>query len=119
MIVNIATFKDLIIKLGGTGSNRELGRAPVKEAIKILVILAPRGTRTASLMGMYCSPLLEFARSNTSDKNVNMELEASLWVGEKVRQMLVPYIIWRGVRERKERATIPMLYSDPNHSTIY
>ena len=76
----------VIIKLETTGSNRELGRAPVKEAIKILVMLGPRGISTLSLIGKYCSPLLELAISKISDKKVNMELEASLQGEEKVKQ---------------------------------
>lgn len=68
--------------MGPTVSSRELGRAPVKEAIKILVMLAPRGIMTLSLTDKNSSPLQDFARSKISDKNVNMELEASLQTNE-------------------------------------
>lgn len=61
-----------------TVSSRELGSAPVKQAIRILVMLQPRGINTASLIDWYCSPTLVLARSKISDKKVNMELEASL-----------------------------------------
>ena len=65
-------------QLGLTVSSRELGSAPVKQAIRILVMLAPRGIITVSLIDWYCSPGLVLARSKISDKKVNMELEASL-----------------------------------------
>jgi hypothetical protein len=68
----------LVENMSATVSNRELGSAPVKEATKILVILEPRGIMTLSLIVKYCSPMVDFARSKTSDKKVNMELEASL-----------------------------------------
>lgn len=41
-------------------------------------MLAPRGIMTLSLTDKNSSPLQDFARSKISDKNVNMELEASL-----------------------------------------
>lgn len=61
-----------------TVSNRLLGRAPVRDAIKILVIVGPRGMITLSLMCWYCTPSREFVRSKTSDKNDKIEFEASL-----------------------------------------
>lgn len=76
----------------GTDSSLELGSAPVKEAIKILVTTTPRGIITASRIGKYCSPLPEFARSKTSDKNVNIEFEASLQARKKL-SMLAPFKI--------------------------
>lgn len=66
------------VTLGQTSSSREDGSAPVKEAINILVRVAPRGSTTLSIMGRYFSPAEQFARSNTSDKNVNIDLQASL-----------------------------------------
>lgn len=63
---------------GRTVSNRELGRAPVNEATKILVIVAPRGRIMLSLTGKYSSPTPDLPRSNISDKKVNMEFDASL-----------------------------------------
>ena len=65
-------------KLVLTVSSREFGSAPVKQAIRILVMQAPRGIITVSLIDWYCSPGLDLARSKISDKKVNMELEASL-----------------------------------------
>lgn len=41
-------------------------------------MVGPRGIITAFLIGIYCSPLLEFAISKISDKKVNIEFEASL-----------------------------------------
>lgn len=65
-----------------TVSIRELGSAPVRAATRILVIAAPRGMITLSRIGTQGFPWLEFARSKTSAKKVNMELEASLqWKG--------------------------------------
>lgn len=61
-----------------TVSNRELGRAPVRDAIKILVMVDPRGTMTPSLIDWYCIPSRDFVKSKTSDKKDNMEFEASL-----------------------------------------
>jgi len=61
-----------------TTSTRDFGSAPVNEATKILVMLAPRGIITPSLIGINCSPTEEFARSKISAKKCNMELEASL-----------------------------------------
>lgn len=63
-----------------TVSSRELGSAPVRAATRILVMVAPRGIITLSLMDKNCSPLLDFARSKISDKKVKMELEASLQI---------------------------------------
>lgn len=71
------------MKIRPTVSNRELGSAPVNEAIKILVMLAPRGIMTLSLVHKNSSPLLDLARSKISDKKVNMELEASLQIEQK------------------------------------
>ena len=65
------------MKTRNTGSNRELGNAPVKAAIKIRRITQPRGITIASLLDIY-SLSLKFARSNTSAKKVNIEFEASL-----------------------------------------
>lgn len=45
-------------------------------------MLAPRGIMTLSLTDKNSSPLQDFARSKISDKNVNMELEASLQTNE-------------------------------------
>lgn len=71
------------MKTRNTGSNRELGSAPVKAATKIRRITWPRGITIASLLDIYCSLLLEFARSNTSAKKVNIEFEASLQTKRK------------------------------------
>lgn len=69
-----------------TVSNRELGSAPARAATKILVMEAPRGIITLSLIDKNCSPLLDFARSKISDKKVKTELEASLQIknGHKI-----------------------------------
>lgn len=61
-----------------TSSNREDGRAPAKDAIKIRVRVAPRGTIISLIIGRQTSPAEEFARSKTSDKKFNMDLQASL-----------------------------------------
>lgn len=72
-----------ILKILPTVSNRELGSAPVNEAIKTLIILAPRGMIMLFLIDKYCSPLVDFSRSKISDKKVNIELEASLQTNKK------------------------------------
>jgi hypothetical protein len=41
-------------------------------------MLAPLGIIILSLIGINCSPIVEFARSKISEKKCNMELEASL-----------------------------------------
>ena len=63
-----------------TVSSREFGSAPVKAATKTLVMVAPRGIMTLSLIDKNCSPLLVFARSKISDKKVKTEFEASLQI---------------------------------------
>lgn len=67
-----------------TSSILEEGSAPVKEATKILVRVVPLGRITLSIMDRYLSPLELFARSKTSDKNVNIDLQASLYIEKKI-----------------------------------
>lgn len=61
-----------------TSSNREDGSAPVRDAIKIRVRVAPRGIIVPFIMDWYFSPAEEFARSKTSDRKFNKDLQASL-----------------------------------------
>uniref|UniRef100_A0A2P2MLW7 Uncharacterized protein MANES_06G098800 n=1 Tax=Rhizophora mucronata TaxID=61149 RepID=A0A2P2MLW7_RHIMU len=74
-------------KAYATVSTRELGNAPDNEASKILVTLAPRGIITLFLMDKYSSPMPDLARSNTSVKKDNMELDASLQKGGKNQEI--------------------------------
>jgi hypothetical protein len=51
----------------------------VREAIRILVKMAPLGRITLFIMLIYFCPSGEFARSTTSDRNDNIDLQASLY----------------------------------------
>lgn len=106
-----------------TVSSRELGSAPANEAIKILVIVAPRGIMTLFLICTNCSSFTVFSRSKMSNKNVNIEWQASLEKAFKTfgqHHCQNPQGKTTHHEQNTERERVkPVLHCDSNHCAIY